>query len=32
VKDEQKFALADAQRAHQVLESRSTSGSSLLIP
>ena len=31
VKDEQKFALADAQRAHQVLESRSTSGSSLLI-
>ncbi len=32
VRDEQKFALADAQRAHQVLESRSTSGSSLLIP
>lgn len=32
VKDEQKFALADAQRAHQVLESRGTSGSSLLIP
>ena len=31
VKDEQKFALADAQRA-RVLESRSTSGSSLLIP
>ncbi|MNT72268.1 Quinone oxidoreductase 1 [compost metagenome] len=32
VKEEQKFALADAQRAHQVLESRNTSGSSLLIP
>ena len=32
VRDDQKFALADAQRAHQVLESRSTSGSSLLIP
>lgn len=32
VKPEQKFALADTQRAHQVLESRKTSGSSLLIP
>ncbi|MNH34160.1 Quinone oxidoreductase 1 [compost metagenome] len=32
VKEEQKFALADAQRAHEVLESRNTSGSSLLIP
>ncbi|AHG19844.1 quinone oxidoreductase [Chania multitudinisentens RB-25] len=32
VKEEQKFALADAQKAHQVLESRKTSGSSLLIP
>lgn len=32
VKPEQKFALADAQRAHQVLESRKTIGSSLLIP
>ncbi|MCS3406866.1 quinone oxidoreductase [Serratia sp. AKBS12] len=32
VHDEQIFALGDAQRAHQVLESRKTSGSSLLIP
>ncbi|CAE1150825.1 quinone oxidoreductase [Serratia sp. Tan611] len=32
VSDEQKFALGDAQRAHQLLESRQTSGSSLLIP
>jgi NADPH2:quinone reductase len=32
VKQEQTFALADAQRAHQVLESRKTSGSSLLLP
>jgi len=29
---EQRFALADAVRAHQTLESRQTSGSSLLIP
>lgn len=28
----QKFALSDAQRAHEVLESRATQGSSLLIP
>ncbi|CAH0155765.1 quinone oxidoreductase [bacteria symbiont BFo1 of Frankliniella occidentalis] len=28
----QKFALADAQKAHQTLESRGTQGSSLLIP
>lgn len=32
VPDAQKFALADAQRAHQVLEGRGTQGSSLLIP
>ncbi|WP_260513086.1 quinone oxidoreductase [Serratia fonticola] len=32
VKEAQKFALADAQRAHQILESGQTSGSSLLIP
>lgn len=32
VKEEQKFALADAQLAHQVLESGKTSGSCLLIP
>lgn len=32
VRDEQIFALADVQRAHQTLESRKTSGSSLLIP
>ncbi|TQI82528.1 NADPH:quinone reductase-like Zn-dependent oxidoreductase [Serratia fonticola] len=32
VNEDQKFALADAQRAHRVLESRKTSGSSLLIP
>lgn len=32
VPDTQKFALADAARAHQVLEGRGTQGSSLLIP
>lgn len=32
VPESQKFALADAQRAHQILESRGTHGSSLLIP
>ncbi|ATA26770.1 quinone oxidoreductase [Brenneria goodwinii] len=32
VPDSQKFALADAQSAHQALESRRTQGSSLLIP
>ncbi|MEC5317325.1 quinone oxidoreductase [Brenneria populi subsp. brevivirga] len=32
VPDSQKFALADAQRAHRSLESRLTQGSSLLIP
>jgi len=32
VPDTQKFALADAERAHQVLEGRGTQGSSLLIP
>lgn len=32
VRDEQKFALGDAQLAHRVLESRATVGSSLLIP
>ncbi len=32
VADSQKFALKDAQRAHEVLESRATQGSSLLIP
>lgn len=32
VPDSQKFALADAQRAHRTLESRLTQGSSLLIP
>lgn len=32
VPEAQKFALADAQRAHQVLEGRGTQGSSLLIP
>ncbi|MDZ7322882.1 quinone oxidoreductase [Kosakonia sacchari] len=32
VADSQKFALHDAQRAHEVLESRATQGSSLLIP
>lgn len=32
VADDQKFALADAQRAHEALESRATQGSSLLIP
>lgn len=32
VADAQKYALSDAQRAHEVLESRSTQGSSLLIP
>ncbi|WP_312414268.1 quinone oxidoreductase [Pseudescherichia sp.] len=32
VAEEQKFPLAEAQRAHETLESRSTQGSSLLIP
>ena len=32
VAESQKFALHDAQRAHEVLESRATQGSSLLIP
>ena len=32
VADNQKFALKDAQRAHETLESRATQGSSLLIP
>ncbi|WP_042291338.1 quinone oxidoreductase [Citrobacter sedlakii] len=32
VADSQKFALQDAQRAHEMLESRATQGSSLLIP
>lgn len=32
VAESQKFALKDAQRAHEVLESRATQGSSLLIP
>lgn len=32
VSAQQKFALTDAQRAHEVLESRATQGSSLLIP
>jgi NADPH2:quinone reductase len=32
VAEGQKFALADAQRAHEALESRATQGSSLLIP
>lgn len=32
VGDDQKFALTDAQRAHEALESRATQGSSLLIP
>ncbi|MDP9568924.1 MULTISPECIES: quinone oxidoreductase [Kosakonia] len=32
VADNQKFALKDAQRAHEALESRATQGSSLLIP
>lgn len=32
VAEGQKFALSDAARAHEVLESRSTEGSSLLIP
>ncbi|AXU96776.1 quinone oxidoreductase [Erwinia persicina] len=32
VPEAQKFALADAQHAHQVLEGRGTQGSSLLIP
>ena len=32
VAESQKFALADAQRAHEALESRATQGSSLLIP
>lgn len=32
VAESQKFALKDAQRAHEMLESRATQGSSLLIP
>lgn len=32
VPERQRFALADAQRAHETLESRATQGSSLLIP
>lgn len=32
VAENQKFALKDAQRAHEMLESRATQGSSLLIP
>lgn len=32
VAEDQKFPLAEAQRAHETLESRSTQGSSLLIP
>jgi len=32
VPDTQKFALADAERAHQILQGRGTQGSSLLIP
>ncbi|MEG0099481.1 MAG: quinone oxidoreductase [Citrobacter sp.] len=32
VAESQKYALKDAQRAHEVLESRATQGSSLLIP
>ncbi|MDA8477289.1 quinone oxidoreductase [Citrobacter sp. Awk 4] len=32
VAEDQKYALKDAQRAHQALESRTTQGSSLLIP
>ena len=32
VTDAQKYALTEAQRAHEVLESRATQGSSLLIP
>lgn len=32
VADAQKYPLKDAQRAHQILESRATEGSSLLIP
>ncbi|MFZ4833362.1 quinone oxidoreductase [Rouxiella sp. Mn2063] len=32
VPETQKFALADAQKAHELLESRATQGSSLLIP
>lgn len=32
VEQSQKFALTDARRAHEVLESRATQGSSLLIP
>lgn len=32
VSDNQKFALKEAQRAHETLESRATQGSSLLIP
>ena len=32
VSDSQKYALTDARRAHEVLESRATEGSSLLLP
>jgi NADPH2:quinone reductase len=32
VADSQKYALTDARRAHEVLESRATEGSSLLLP
>ncbi|MNH44782.1 Quinone oxidoreductase 1 [compost metagenome] len=32
VTEAQKYPLAEAQRAHEVLESRATQGSSLLIP
>ena len=32
VPDTQKFALSDARKAHEVLQSRGTQGSSLLIP
>lgn len=32
VSDAQKYPLSEAQRAHEVLESRATEGSSLLIP
>ena len=32
VAEGQKFALTDAQKAHETLESRATQGSSLLIP
>ncbi|EIQ15909.1 quinone oxidoreductase 1 domain protein [Shigella flexneri K-315] len=32
VAEQQKYPLKDAQRAHEILESRATQGSSLLIP